>query len=249
MNPKFLITGFFFLFHMQTISAQFTEKKNLNFNNALYDVFIIRADSGSLKKITTSINKTGLSEMDFFDQLSTSLQQPYFAITASIVDTNCHPLGLFISDGNRISNINMGVGTGNFYLKPNGLLYIDSLHQFAIQETSAFNPALKYRVAIQSGPMLLLKGVVNSAFDRNSKNRNTRCGVGVFVDKKEQYLVFAKSITPVTFYQFANLFAEKFNCSDALNLESSNNCSLHFPTINTAYRSLISICSYLVIPL
>ena len=248
MKLKLFSSWIFFLVLANFADAQFTEKHNLNYNNAFYDILIVPADSTSLLKITTITNSLSLSEVQFFDHLSKSFNQTYFAITASIVDSLCNPLGLLISDANKIKDINLGQGVGNFYLKPNGLLYVDSLGEIVIQESSAFNPSLNYKLALQSGPMLVSKGVVNTSFDKNSKNRNVRCGVGIFEDQSKKYLIFAKSITPVTFFQFTQLFVEKYKCGQALNLESGNNCSIHFPTINLIYRTQIGICRYLVIP-
>jgi uncharacterized protein YigE (DUF2233 family) len=230
-------------------SGQFIEKHNLNFKNSQYDVFIVKADSNSLKKIKVINNDSLLTENDFFESLSNSLNQNYFAITASIVDSLCMPLGLFISEAIKIRNINLGSGNGNFYLKPNGLIYVDSLGDAALQESGAFNSKIPYKLALQSGPMLISNNTFNPAFDKNSKNKNLRCGVGLMLEKNEKYLVFIKTIVPVSFYQFAEIFSEKYKCINALNLESSWNSSMHLPTLKVTYSSQVRVCRYLVMPL
>jgi uncharacterized protein YigE (DUF2233 family) len=158
------------------------------------------------------------------------------------------PLGLCIARGQLMHDINTNSGTGNFYLKPNGVLAIEGNGNARIVSQEDYSGAQPTE-AIQSGPMLITKGKINDAFNSKSKNKNIRCGVGLFKNKGGQWLVFIKSNTPVTFYELAEMFKEKFNCDNALNLESGGLCSMHLPTANKNYSTNIKVCRYLFIQL
>lgn len=242
MRRKYAILKLSVMLCFLQTQAQFSEKHNLVFNNAAYDVFTLKADSLLAAKLIVKNNTALLSEADFFNSIADST---FFAITASIVDSGCRTLGLYIEQGNKLKDLNLSQGSGNFFLKP-GVIAVDK-NKVIIVESAAFNDSASY--AIQSGPMLIINNVINAAFDKNSKNRNIRCGVGVYVEKNEAYVVFIKSLVPVTFYEFSKLFQEKYNCSNALCLESGGNCSMHLPTRAAAYSNTLKVCRYLFIAL
>jgi uncharacterized protein YigE (DUF2233 family) len=224
--------------------AQFKERKNFTYKNNTYDVLTLRIDTALFRKLRLLRNDNRLSEADFFSNQPG--KPPYFAITACIVDTACMPLGLCIQDGQKIKDINLDTGKTNFYLKPNGFFAADS-SRIIIAESSTYDPSHPWLFALQSGPMLLINKTMHPGFSKKSENRNIRCGVGLYTQKKDSFLVFIKSVTPVTFYEFATLFAEKFNCDNALTLESGSNASMHLPAIDATYRSTPAACIYLFI--
>jgi uncharacterized protein YigE (DUF2233 family) len=238
----------FLLLTMHTANGQFQEKKNLVYKNGTYAVFKIRVDTGNLKKISIIQNEGGLNETDFFAKTKINLPV-YFAITASIVDSGCSPLGLFVKEKKVGKTLNtVASGDGNFYLlPPNGYFAIGD-STAVVASSASYNSGMSYDIAIQSGPMLVLDGNMNK-FPKDSKNKNIRCGVGVSVSKAGTYLVFAKSLNPVTFYQFASLFIDKFDCRNALNLESGPNCSMYLPSVALPYRNNVSVCNYIVLAL
>ncbi len=227
------------------LHAQYQSKKNFTYKNVQYDVFIIKADSSLKNKFSIVQNAGRASEADFFAAQST--KGSFFAITAGIVDSSCKPLGLYITGGKEINSINLGSGEGSFYLKPNGVLAFDGV-KFTIIESTAFVNSQQF-IAIQPGPMLVNNGQPNANFTRGSKNRHIRCGVGIFQTKGNDYLVFAQSKIPVNFFDFANLFIQKYSCKMALNLTSASNCSLHLPGSRDAGRNGEIICNYIYIRL
>jgi uncharacterized protein YigE (DUF2233 family) len=236
------------LLTVHAANGQFQEKKNMLYKNAGYTVFKIRVDTGNLKNFSITENWGKLNETDFFARVGCNLPI-YFAITAGIVDSACSPLGLFIKERKVNKPVNTdAAGNGNFYLfPPNGYFAIGDSTAVVAASTS-YNPGMSYSMAVQSGPMLVLDGNINK-FPKDSKNKNIRCGVGISVSKAGTYLVFAKSLSPVTFYQFASLFIDKFDCRNALNLESGTNCSMHLPGIAVPYRTNVAVCNYLVLEL
>jgi uncharacterized protein YigE (DUF2233 family) len=137
-----------------------------------------------------------------------------FAINGGIYTEDLKPLGLYIQDGKELMKINNSQGSGNFYLKPNGVFYITNDNEPFICQTSDFeNNNIKY--ATQSGPMLVSDGQIHSAFKKGSTNLNIRNGVGILPGNKA---VFAISKTAINFYDFASYF-QQLGCKNALYLD------------------------------
>jgi uncharacterized protein YigE (DUF2233 family) len=138
-----------------------------------------------------------------------------FATNAGIFSWTYNPLGLFIKDGQEIVALNSDEGSGNFYMKPNGVFYVEA--QVAhIVETSQYHPSGKVTLASQSGPLLLINGRLNPAFKKGSDNRTIRNGVGV-KDGREAF--FAISNGGINFWDFSELFRDKLGCENALYLD------------------------------
>ena len=128
------------------------------------------------------------------------------------------PVGLCVSNNIKQHSIDTGEGTGNFYMQPNGVFWVDTGGIAHVTKTSAF-PVDRTAIyaATQSGPMLLIDGTVNSEFGQTSTNRVMRSGVGVSADGKTVQLVVSES--NVRFYDFATLFRDVLVCDDALFLD------------------------------
>ncbi len=129
------------------------------------------------------------------------------------------PSGLLITDGKEVHPINLADGKGNFFLKPNGILYIDKSGAH-ISSTAAYVAASPSpRVAIQSGPLLVENGRIHQAFQPDSTSRLHRNGVGVLADGKLLFAIteFGQSHYP-NLYEFAGFFRKR-GCKDALFLD------------------------------
>jgi uncharacterized protein YigE (DUF2233 family) len=227
-------------------AAQYKEQHNLTHNSVQYDVFIIKKDTALLKHLSIIENTGHLNENDFFNSINSP--EPWFAITACIVDSACNPVGLYIQNQIKKTDINLGMGDGSFYFKPNGYIGIDT-GNIIIAVSESYNASTLYNIAIQPGTILLNNKAINATFKPDSKNRNIRCGMGIYSDKTGDYLVFAKALTPVTFYELAELFLNKFNCSNAINLSNGPVSSIHLPSVKTNYRSVPASCLYIFISL
>jgi uncharacterized protein YigE (DUF2233 family) len=104
-------------------------------------------------------------------------------------------------------------------MKPNGVFLINQKHEARVVNSANYADELTPAVwATQSGPMLVMRGDINPDFNASSKNVNIRSGVGV---RKDGVAIFAISQKPVSFYDFATLFAEKLKCSNALFLDGT----------------------------
>lgn len=140
-----------------------------------------------------------------------------FAANAGMFEPNSKPVGLLVQNSLEQAPLNLNDGTGNFYLKPNGVFLINEKHEALIVESSAYTALLSPVVwATQSGPLLVQRGDIHPDFIEDSKNKKIRSGVGV---RKDGTVVFALSKGEVTFYDFASLFLTKLKCPDALFLD------------------------------
>jgi len=137
-----------------------------------------------------------------------------FAANAGMFEPDSKPVGLLTQAGNEVSPLNLNEGTGNFYMKPNG---INEKHEAHVVESSEYSALLSLAIwATQSGPLLVHGGNINPDFDAESKSRKIRSGVGV---RKDGTIVFALSKVPANFYDFAALFQTHFKCANALYLD------------------------------
>jgi uncharacterized protein YigE (DUF2233 family) len=138
-----------------------------------------------------------------------------FAMNGGMYQEDNKPLGLFVSDGKIVTELNTRNAEGNFYLKPNGVFYINDDRQAAVVTTENFQKDERIKFATQSGPMLLVDGQINSLFTQNSDNLYVRNGVCVLEDGK---VVFSISRVKVNFYDFAVHF-QNLGCRNALYLD------------------------------
>jgi uncharacterized protein YigE (DUF2233 family) len=145
-----------------------------------------------------------------------------FATNGGMFDEKLSPIGLFIENGKLITSLNTKVikseekgALPNFYIEPNGVFYITKDEKSGICKTTAYHNVSNVKFATQSGPMLVIDGVINKIFDPNSHNLNIRNGVGILPNNE---LIFAISMNKVTFYDFARYFKDQ-GCSNALFLD------------------------------
>jgi uncharacterized protein YigE (DUF2233 family) len=161
--------------------------------------------------------------------VSSKGQTLVFATNGGMFMENNAPLGLYIENGKELAHINLSLkGKGNFYLQPNGVFQLtDSAAKVVTTENfKPYKEKLKY--ATQSGPMLVVDGVINKALISGSTNTNIRSGVGITDDGK---VVFAISDEKVNFYDFAALFLENLKCKNALFLDGAI-CRMYVPEMD-----------------
>ena len=167
--------------------------------------FYWRDENGTiLKSIARLKNKTEWDKKDL-----------KFATNGGMFEANNFPKGLYIGNFKILNKIDTLSGTGNFYLKPNGIFYLTENNDAEIIETTTFRNNLKIKYATQSGPMLLINKEINPKFKKDSKNINIRNGVGIL---KDGNIVFIMSKKEVNFYNFAAIFKE-LGCKKALYLD------------------------------
>lgn len=142
-----------------------------------------------------------------------------FAMNAGMYHSDLSPVGLHVEEGREVHGLVRGGGWGNFFLRPNGVFYIDGEGKAGVLETEAYLASgVRPRLATQSGPMLVIDGKIHPAFLPASDSLKMRNGVGV--DDKGR-VVFVVTRQPVRFYDFAVFYRDVLDCDNALFLDGS----------------------------
>ena len=142
-------------------------------------------------------------------------------INGGIFEPGGVPTGLHVEAGKTLRPLNLAVGQGNFFLKPNGVLFVEGTTAKVMESEAyaALNPAPAPRLALQSGPMLLIDGKTHPKFRARSKNRLHRNGVGILADGRLLFIMtHLTSGTWTNLFQFAALF-RRYGCQNALFLD------------------------------
>jgi uncharacterized protein YigE (DUF2233 family) len=154
-----------------------------------------------------------------FDRLRSWLasrnRRLHFAMNAGMFQPDLSPVGLLVQDGQQVSPLNLSDGTGNFFLKPNGVFFISESGPRIVESTEYPALARGVRLATQSGPLLVRNGVIHPAINAASTSRLLRNGVGISGDT----IMFVISEQPVNFYEIATYFRDELHCPDALYLD------------------------------
>ncbi|MDO7853783.1 phosphodiester glycosidase family protein [Hymenobacter convexus] len=142
-------------------------------------------------------------------------QKLVFAMNGGMFAPSFAPQGLYIEAQKTVVPLDTTSGTGNFYLKPNGVFYLTTNSTAHICQTADFHNDGRVTYATQSGPMLVLDGRIHPAFRAGSVNVQIRNGVGILPDG---HVLLAMSREKISFYDFADYF-KKAGCQQALYLD------------------------------
>jgi uncharacterized protein YigE (DUF2233 family) len=151
-----------------------------------------------------------------------------FAMNAGMFEPDYSPVGLYIEQGKALAPLNLKNKRGNFFLKPNGVFYLNGTGAGVVQSTQFTKVATPVNLATQSGPMLVIEGQLHYALSKTSMSRYLRNGVGIDGNGK---VIFAVSEAPLTLYDFALVFRDDLHCPNALYLDGSIT-SVYAPTLN-----------------
>jgi uncharacterized protein YigE (DUF2233 family) len=137
-----------------------------------------------------------------------------FAMNAGMFDAASVPVGLLVQQRKVVHPLNSRDGTGNFFLKPNGVFWVDGSQQLHLQTTESFSAHTTTPIfATQSGPMLVVNGRINPKFGPDGISKFVRNGVGL-VDSSDALFVISNQ--PVSFGRFARFFRDRLGCKTAL---------------------------------
>jgi uncharacterized protein YigE (DUF2233 family) len=191
--------------------------ERISFNGVDYDVVRIDAKSANMQLFWKRPDGEPFHNfLTLANWLKDQKKTLLFATNAGIYARDHTPLGLFVEDSKEYHELNRKRGGGNFFLKPNGVFYIDKTGAH-VMETEAFAKTKSTPpLAVQSGPMLLVDGAIHPAFRPESESKYIRNGVGV---ASKDTAIFAVTKTPVNFHAFACFFRDRLNCSNALYLD------------------------------
>lgn len=127
------------------------------------------------------------------------------------------PAGLHVEAGVELRPINLLDGEGNFQLLPNGVFYVADGVAGVMESTAYAASGLQPRLAVQSGPQLLIDGAIHPELSETSDSVFIRNGVGITADGQ---VLFLFATRPVNLWNFANEFLER-GVTNALYLDGS----------------------------
>lgn len=141
-----------------------------------------------------------------------------FAMNAGMYHADFSSVGLYIEHSKLLHNLNLERNKfGNFFMQPNGVVAWNK-NTAIIKTTDQYQKSgFKAEYATQSGPMLVIGGLINPIFEKNSDSLKVRNGVGI----KNNQLYFVISRGRISFYDFADIFKSQLKIDQALYLDGS----------------------------
>lgn len=152
------------------------------------------------------------------DELAEDSQQLAFAMNGGMYHDDRRAVGLFINDQGQQQSLMTQEGPGNFGLLPNGVFCVAGDKAVVMQSLEFRESGLDCRIATQSGPMLVINGVLHPKFLADSPSKKWRNGIGVSADGQVHFVI---SDTTVRFHDFATLFRDVLNSPNALFLDGT----------------------------
>jgi len=155
----------------------------------------------------------------FSDSRAKDATPVVFAMNAGMYDGEGKPIGYYVENGERLQELNLNDGSGNFHMKPNGVFY-GTGGTWRIKTSEDFYRTVGDRpdFGTQSGPMLLIEGKVHPQISEDGPSKRIRNGVGVDRDGKAHFVIAA---SPVSFGQFARYFRDVAKTPNALYLDGT----------------------------
>jgi uncharacterized protein YigE (DUF2233 family) len=191
----------------------FLKRTPLEINDNRFISYIVDTKKQQLKfLLKNDSNENFRSLENVRTWLTKNNKKLVFASNGGMYKQGNVPQGLYIEDNKNIAPLDTTNGTGNFYLKPNGVFYVKKDKSAVICNTANFIDDGNIAFATQSGPMLVIDGKIHEAFTKESTNLNIRNAVGILADNR---IIFAMSKKEINFYEFANFF-KKLGCKNAL---------------------------------
>ena len=140
-----------------------------------------------------------------------------FVTNGGIYTENYTPEGLYIENYKLMSELNLRKEFGNFYMKPNGVFYIENGKPI-ISDSEEFQYNKNISYAVQSGPLLIKNGEINKEFSSDSKSFKIRSAVGL---DNENKVFFYMSKKEISFYEFSKYALDNLDCKQLLFLDGT----------------------------
>lgn len=198
------------------------KNESLHFSGHNFETFVVTDPSTTDIKVYIRNQKNRLASLaDLNKHIENKGEEVLFSTNGGMYNSRRESQGYLVINNGEIKKIDTKDpkdGT-NFYLKPNGIFYIDKEGKAGVLETDQYNRQnIQPKYATQSGPMLVVNGKIHPILNPMGKSKKIRSGVGV---DKEGRVFFAISNEPVNFHTFAYLFKKEFNCENALFLDGT----------------------------
>lgn len=142
-----------------------------------------------------------------------------FAVNAGMYGEDGKPIGYYVEDAERLKELNLADGTGNFHMKPNGVFY-GTNGKWEIKTSDDFFRTVgdRPRFGTQSGPMLLINGKLHPQFQDDGPSKTVRNGVGIDAEGRAHFVI---TEGPVSFGQLARYFRDELKIANALYLDGT----------------------------
>ena len=142
-----------------------------------------------------------------------------FAMNAGMFGEDGNPIGYTVIAGKRVHTLNRASATGNFYLKPNGVFF-GSGGKWQVLATDTFADSVTRRpeFATQSGPMLVIDGVLHPDIAADGPSKKIRNGVGVDPAGRAHFVI---SEAPISFGKLARYYRDVLKARNALFLDGT----------------------------
>jgi uncharacterized protein YigE (DUF2233 family) len=139
------------------------------------------------------------------------------ATNAGLFHAVDEPVGLWVQGGVAHAPLELGDGYGNFFLRPNGVFWMDGTGAH-IEPSEVWSEPSTAWVATQSGPLLVDDGILHPKLNPEGPSKKIRNAVGV-VDPWT--IVLVASDEPVRFHDLATLLRDRLGANDALYLDGA----------------------------
>ncbi|XUU60046.1 phosphodiester glycosidase family protein [Erythrobacter sp. HA6-11] len=142
-----------------------------------------------------------------------------FAVNGGEFERGGRPIGYYVEGGERLVELDRQDGSGNFYLKPNGVFY-GTGGAWEIKSADRFYSTVGARpqFGTQSGPMLVIDGELHPEIQPNGPSRAVRNGVGIDAEGRAHFVM---SEAALSFGQLARFFRDELKTPNALYLDSN----------------------------
>lgn len=201
----------------------------VTFENADFTVCAVSPETDDVRLF---LNGTDGDNLGTFDALKNHVNDMgrtlVFAMNAGMYHPDRSPVGLYVENGETLSQIVTRDGPGNFGLLPNGVLCLGPATARILESRTYDRTAPDCTYATQSGPMLVIDGALHPRFIADSDSTFRRNGAGVAKDGT-LYLVISDG--QVNFHHFARLFRDVLQTPNALFFDGKVS-RLYAPALN-----------------
>lgn len=142
-----------------------------------------------------------------------------FAVNAGMFDGEGKPIGYYVENSNRLTELNRADGTGNFFSKPNGVFF-GTNGNWRVLSADQFFATVKDRpqFGTQSGPMLVIDGELHPDIQEDGPSKAIRNGVGIDEQGRAHFVI---SEAPLSFGKFARFYRDELKVKNALFLDGN----------------------------
>ncbi|MDP5103360.1 MAG: phosphodiester glycosidase family protein [Erythrobacter sp.] len=142
-----------------------------------------------------------------------------FAMNGGMYGDDLKAIGYYVENGERLAELDRGNGTGNFYLKPNGVFFGTGSKWQVLGSNTFFNTVKdRPQFGTQSGPLMVVDGKLHPEIQDNGPSKAIRNGVGVDASGKAHFVI---SGAPISFGQLARYFRDEVKVTNALYLDGA----------------------------